>query len=148
MPQIEVRRTNGDLMVKAELPGLNKVDVKVELTDEALNISGERKEEVLSMHVLTDSETEQWVLRELSLRDKIRSHEICVLACDGVVRLQGSAPNDSDRSAVEEATRNAPGVVSVVNEMTVKIPTGLVAERSATVLVVPRSTHLEAQLQS
>ena len=45
MPQIEVRQTNGDLMVKAELPGLTKDDVKVELTDEALTISGERKEE-------------------------------------------------------------------------------------------------------
>jgi HSP20 family protein len=45
MPQIEVRQTNGDLMVKAELPGLTKDDVKVELTGEALTISGERKEE-------------------------------------------------------------------------------------------------------
>lgn len=45
MPQIEVRQTNGDLMVKADLPGLTKDDVKVELTDQALTISGERKEE-------------------------------------------------------------------------------------------------------
>ena len=45
MPQIEVLQTNGDLMVKADLPGLTKDDVKVELTDEALTISGERKEE-------------------------------------------------------------------------------------------------------
>jgi HSP20 family protein len=45
MPQIEVLQTNGDLMVKAELPGLTKDDVKVELTDKALTISGERKEE-------------------------------------------------------------------------------------------------------
>jgi HSP20 family protein len=45
MPQIEMIQTNGDLMVKAELPGLTKDDVKVELTDEALIISGERKEE-------------------------------------------------------------------------------------------------------
>jgi HSP20 family protein len=45
MPQIEMLQTNGDLMVKAELPGLTKDDVKVELTDETLTISGERKEE-------------------------------------------------------------------------------------------------------
>lgn len=45
MPQIEVLKSNGDLMVKADLPGLTKDDVKVELTDEALTISGERKEE-------------------------------------------------------------------------------------------------------
>jgi len=45
MPQIEVLQKNGDLMVKADLPGLTKDDVKVELTDEMLTISGERKEE-------------------------------------------------------------------------------------------------------
>lgn len=45
MPQIEILKSNGDLMVKADLPGLTKDDVKVELTDEALTISGERKEE-------------------------------------------------------------------------------------------------------
>lgn len=45
MPQIEVLQTNGDLLVKADLPGLTKDDVKVELTDEVLTISGERKEE-------------------------------------------------------------------------------------------------------
>lgn len=45
MPQIEVLRSNGDLMIKADLPGLTKDDVKVEMTGEALTISGERKEE-------------------------------------------------------------------------------------------------------
>lgn len=45
MPQIEVSKSNGDFMVKADLPGLTKDDVKVELTNEALAISGERKEE-------------------------------------------------------------------------------------------------------
>lgn len=44
MPQIEVLKTNGDFMVKADLPGLTKDNVKVELTDTALKISGERKE--------------------------------------------------------------------------------------------------------
>jgi HSP20 family protein len=45
MPRVEVVKTNGDFMVKADLPGLTKDNFKVELTDEALTISGERKEE-------------------------------------------------------------------------------------------------------
>lgn len=45
MPQIEVLQKNGQFMVKADLPGLTKDDVKIELTDELLTISGERKEE-------------------------------------------------------------------------------------------------------
>jgi len=45
VPQIEVLQTNGQFMVRADLPGLTKDDVKVELTDSVLTISGERKEE-------------------------------------------------------------------------------------------------------
>ena len=100
------------------------------------------------MQLYTDSEIEQWVLRELSLHHKIRSHEICVLARDGVVRLQGSTQDYSDRLAVEEATRGAPGVVTVVNEINVKVPIGSIAWRPATAFPAPRSTLPGAQLQS
>ena len=45
VPQIEVLHNNGQFMVRADLPGLTKDEVKVELTDDVLTISGERKEE-------------------------------------------------------------------------------------------------------
>jgi HSP20 family protein len=45
VPQIEILQNNGQFMVRADLPGLTKDDVKVELTDDILTISGERKEE-------------------------------------------------------------------------------------------------------
>jgi HSP20 family protein len=45
VPQIEVLQNNGQIIVRADLPGLTKDDVKVELTDDVLTISGERKEE-------------------------------------------------------------------------------------------------------
>lgn len=44
-PQIEVVQNNGQFKVRADLPGLTKDDVNVEITDEFLTISGERKEE-------------------------------------------------------------------------------------------------------
>ncbi len=44
-PPVEVRQQGNNLIVCAELPGLNKDDVKVEVTDEGLAISGERKRE-------------------------------------------------------------------------------------------------------
>ena len=44
-PAIEMARRNGSLIVKAELAGLSKDDVKVEATGDGLLIQGERKEE-------------------------------------------------------------------------------------------------------
>jgi len=45
MPAVDVREQDGNLIVNAELPGLDKDDVKVELNDEGLVIRGERKRE-------------------------------------------------------------------------------------------------------
>lgn len=45
VPQIEVLQNNGQFMVRVDLPGLTKDDVKVEVTDDLLTLSGERKEE-------------------------------------------------------------------------------------------------------
>ena len=44
-PAVDVQRCNGNLVVSAELPGLKKEDVKVEVTDDALVVQGERKQE-------------------------------------------------------------------------------------------------------
>ena len=44
-PPVEVRERDGNLLVSAELPGLNKDEVKVEVTNEGLVIQGERKRE-------------------------------------------------------------------------------------------------------
>jgi HSP20 family protein len=45
IPQIEVLQNNGQFMVRADLPGLTKDDVTVEITDDMLTIFGERKKE-------------------------------------------------------------------------------------------------------
>ena len=45
LPQIEVLQLNGQFTVRADLPGLTKDDVKIEVTNDFLTISGERKEE-------------------------------------------------------------------------------------------------------
>lgn len=44
-PAVEVRETGGTFLVSAELPGMKKDDIKVEVTEQNLILEGERKQE-------------------------------------------------------------------------------------------------------
>jgi HSP20 family protein len=59
MPKIDVKRSGDDVMVRAELPGVKPEDVDVELSDNVLTISGERKQE-------QQTEDEGYLIRESS----------------------------------------------------------------------------------
>jgi HSP20 family protein len=45
MPRIDVKEVKGKVVVKAELPGVNEEDISVEILDNVMTISGEKKEE-------------------------------------------------------------------------------------------------------
>lgn len=49
-PDLEVFEREGEFVVRADLPGLNGADVKVEVTDDLLTIEGERKVEKEEKH--------------------------------------------------------------------------------------------------
>lgn len=44
-PQVETFEREGELVIRADLPGMSKDDVNVEVTDDAITISGERRNE-------------------------------------------------------------------------------------------------------
>jgi len=46
VPALDVTLVEGNLIVKTDLPGLKKEEVKIEVTDTTLTIEGERKSEV------------------------------------------------------------------------------------------------------
>ncbi len=58
-PQVEVFQRNNELVVRADLPGLTKDDVKVEIADDVVTIQGERKHE-------HEEEREGWYRNERS----------------------------------------------------------------------------------
>jgi HSP20 family protein len=45
MPAVDIAESNGNVLVTAELPGMSKEDVDVDLSEGILTISGEKKEE-------------------------------------------------------------------------------------------------------
>lgn len=44
-PQVEIHQQNHELVVRADLPGIKREDVNVDVTEETVTISGERKQE-------------------------------------------------------------------------------------------------------
>ena len=44
-PQVEVYQQNNELVVRAVLPGLKKEDINIDVTDHAVTLSGERRQE-------------------------------------------------------------------------------------------------------
>jgi HSP20 family protein len=45
MPAMDIFEDNGNIVLKAELPGINKDDIDITLADGAITISGEKKKE-------------------------------------------------------------------------------------------------------
>jgi HSP20 family protein len=44
-PRVDISETKDDIVVKAEIPGMKKEDIKITLQDNVLTLSGERKQE-------------------------------------------------------------------------------------------------------
>lgn len=65
-PHVDILRREGQLVVRADLPGMARDDIKVEITPEALTIQGERKHE-------EKGEREGWLYNERSFGRFYRS---------------------------------------------------------------------------
>jgi len=89
MPRIDVKSTGEDIVVYAEVPGLESDDIDLEVTDGLLTIKGERRAE-------SEREEEGWLIRErsygsfaraLSLPDGIEPESITAGYKDGVLEI-------------------------------------------------------------
>jgi len=99
MPEIEVLQRNGELTVRADLPGLNKDDVKVELTDELLAISGERKEEKQEKRegYYRSERNYGTFYRQIPLPEGARTETAMAKFTDGVLEITMQAPKREPR---------------------------------------------------
>jgi len=88
---------------------------------------------------MTDSEIEQWVLRELQYAGNIESRELCVSAQKGIVTLGGTVPNRVSKVAAKRAALRARGVKSVVNNLR---PKSLIR-----LIVTPQKTRAVTKVQ-
>ena len=99
-PTTDVQRCDGNLVVSAELPGLRKEDVKVEVTDEALVIQGERKQE----HKEDHEGYHRWersygsFYRSIPLPEGAKTDQVKAELKDGVLKVSIAVPEVAKKS--------------------------------------------------
>ena len=95
VPTVDVFEKDGRLIVRADLPGLTKKDVNVEVTDHQLTIQGERKTEF--------EETREGVYRQeraygsfyraLPLPEQIKPEDVKATFANGVLEVAMPLPS-------------------------------------------------------
>lgn len=88
-PKVDVQRVDGQLLVTAELPGLKKEEVKVEMTDDALVIEGERKREHKEDHKGFHRYERSYgkFYRSIPLPEGVRMEQVKAELNDGVLKV-------------------------------------------------------------
>lgn len=88
-PDLEVIERDGTLMVRADLPGLTRDDVKVNVVDDVLTIQGERKKEIESKKndFYRSERTYGAFFRSLPLPEGTKIDDVRAIFKDGVLEV-------------------------------------------------------------
>jgi HSP20 family protein len=94
VPKIDVFEKNGDLVVKAELPGAKKEDIEVTLDDGSLVIRGEKKSEsdVTDEHYYRTEQSYGTFYRRLALPFETTADQIQATYTGGVLEVHIPTP--------------------------------------------------------
>jgi len=98
-PQVEMFERGKEIVVRADLPGLTKDDVKVEITDEGITIEGERKNEneVKGEAYYRTERSYGKFSRRLPLPDGVNPEDADATFHNGVLEVTMPAPQRAER---------------------------------------------------
>jgi HSP20 family protein len=99
-PPVEVLERDGKFIVRADLPGLTKDDVRVEITNDVLMIEGERRsehEERQEGGVLRSERSYGMFRRQIPLPEGVNADQATANFKDGVLEISMPAPQQQAR---------------------------------------------------
>ena len=108
-PQVEAFERGGKFIVRADLPGLKKDDVKVEVTDEAITLSGERRqehEEKGEGYYRTERSYGSFY-RQIPLPEGIKADDATATFQNGVLEISMQAPQREERRSRQLQIKDA-----------------------------------------
>ncbi len=99
-PQVEVFEREGQLVVRADLPGLSKDDVKVEVANDTITISGERKSEHEEKRegFYRSERSYGSFYRQIPLPEGVNAEDATATFNNGVLEVTMQAPQRRSRS--------------------------------------------------
>lgn len=102
-PAIDVQRDNGNLVVRADVPGITPEEVKVEVEDDILTVSGAHEEgkEEKSKHYLRRERRYGSFSRSLALPAGVEAKKIKAKTHDGVVEVTIPLPKEAKKETVK-----------------------------------------------
>jgi len=100
-PQVETTRRGDRFVVRADLPGINKDDVHVEVDNDVLTISGERRNEQKEERdgFFRSERSYGSFFRAIPLPDGVSANECEARFSDGVLEISLAAPKLEGRKA-------------------------------------------------
>jgi HSP20 family protein len=110
LPEIDVFEKDGRLVTKIDLPGLKKEDVKVEVTDGHLAISGERKteSEEKKEHFYRSERHYGSFYRAIPLPEGVKLEDVKATFADGVLEVSVPLPAKPEAKVRKVEIQEAP----------------------------------------
>jgi HSP20 family protein len=102
MPAIDVVRDNGNLVVRADVPGIKPEEVKIEVEDDILTVSGthEERREEKDKHFLRRERRYGSFSRSMALPPGVEAKKIKAKTHDGIVEVTIPLPKEAKKEAV------------------------------------------------
>jgi HSP20 family protein len=99
-PQVDVVERDGQLVIRADLPGVNKDDVRVEVTDDSVIIEGERRYEHEENQggVYRVERSYGRFLRQIPLPEGVNPENASANFRNGVLEITMPAPQAASRN--------------------------------------------------
>jgi HSP20 family protein len=101
-PAIDVVRENGNLVVRADMPGIKPEEIKVEVEDDILTISGEHqesKEEKEANYMRRERRLGSFC-RSMALPAGVQADQIKATTHDGVVEVTIPLPKEAKKEKI------------------------------------------------
>src|SRR5512142_2127846 len=101
-PAVDVLRENGNLVVRADIPGIKPEEVKIEVEDNILTVSGEHEERKQEKegHYTRRERRYGSFYRSMALPPGVAAKDITAKARDGVIEVTIPLPKEGKKETV------------------------------------------------